>query len=103
MLTTTRHLSLLTKRSPLSRYSYRSLWSALIAVCAVVFVLAGCGSSGGSAKTGTMVSKGGNIVVGLASDPSTLDPLTSTSLYNSDVMTNIYDSLLKYDTLNNIQ
>lgn len=42
-------------------------------------------------------------MVGLASDPSTLDPLTSTSLYNTDVMANMYDTLLKYDTQNNIQ
>jgi peptide/nickel transport system substrate-binding protein len=103
MLITTRHLSLLARRSPLSRYSNRSLWSALITMCAVVFVLAGCGSSGGSANSGTTASKGGNIVVGLASDPKTLDPLTSTSLYNSDVMANTYDTLLQYDTQNNIQ
>src|SRR6266700_3051959 len=42
-------------------------------------------------------AKGGNIVVGLISDPQTLDPLTSATLYDIDVMGNIYDTLFKYD------
>jgi peptide/nickel transport system substrate-binding protein len=102
MLTTIRHLFLHAKHSPCSRYSFRALCSALITVCAVAFVLAGCGS-GGSASTGTTASKGGNIVVGIVSDPKTLDPLTSTSLYDADVMANMYDTLLKYDPQNTIQ
>jgi peptide/nickel transport system substrate-binding protein len=102
MLTTTRHLFLYAKHSPRSRYSFRALCSAFITVCAVAFVLASCGS-GGSASTSTTASKGGNIVVGMLSDPKTLDPLTSTSLYDADVMANMYDTLLKYDPHNTIQ
>jgi peptide/nickel transport system substrate-binding protein len=63
-----------------------------------MLLLSACGSGSSSNTTSTTPKKGGDITVGLFADPITLDPLTSTSLYASDVMTNLYDSLFRYNT-----
>ncbi|HEU5369542.1 MAG TPA: ABC transporter substrate-binding protein, partial [Ktedonobacterales bacterium] len=73
-------------------------WSAL-PVFFIVFamLLSACGQ--GSAPT----TKGGNLKVGLAADLSTLDPLTSSSFYDRQVMLNLYDTLVRVDAHNNVQ
>jgi peptide/nickel transport system substrate-binding protein len=66
-----------------------------------VTILSACG--GGSTTTTTTSSKyGGNIKVGLDADVTTLDPLLSSSLYDRQVMLNIYDTLVKLDPNNSI-
>jgi peptide/nickel transport system substrate-binding protein len=89
-------------RSNIVRHSsaFRPLWYSL-AICLIcMLVLSACG---GSSTTTPTSKKGGNITVGLFADPITLDPLMSTSLYSSDVMSNIYDSLFKYNTKSQAQ
>ncbi len=69
----------------------------VISIC-LVPILAACGGT-----TSTPPSKyGGNIKVGLDADVTTLDPLQSTSLYDRQVMLNIYDTLVRLDASNNI-
>ncbi len=58
-------------------------------------IFAACGN--GTPTNSSSSAKGGNIVVGLISDPQTLDPLTSATLYDTDVMGNMYDTLFRYD------
>jgi peptide/nickel transport system substrate-binding protein len=73
-------------------------WSALpVLFILLAFFLPACSSG----NTGT--TKGGNLKVGLAADLSTLDPLQSTSLYDRQVMLNIYDTLVRVDAHNNVQ
>src|SRR5690242_4678662 len=74
-----------------------------IAICCI-FLLSACGGSATSPTTGdTAPKKGGTLSVGLIAEPTTMDPLTSVSLYDTDVMVNMYDTLLKYDEKNVIQ
>lgn len=71
----------------------------VISLC-LVTILSACG--GGSTTTTTPSKYGGNIKVGLDADVTTLDPLLSTSLYDRQVMLNIYDTLVRLDASNNI-
>src|SRR5438445_8972746 len=70
---------------------------------ACTFILAACGGGSPSNTTSNQPKKGGNISVGLIAEPTVLDPLTSVTLYDTDIMANMYDTLLKYDTHNAIQ
>jgi peptide/nickel transport system substrate-binding protein len=73
-------------------------WSTLpVFLILFVFLVSACGQ--GSTPT----SKGGNLKVGLAADPSTLDPLASSSFYDRQVMLNIYDTLVRVDAQNTVQ
>ncbi|MDQ2716439.1 MAG: ABC transporter substrate-binding protein, partial [Chloroflexota bacterium] len=67
----------------------------ILFLCAIA--LAACG---GGPTTSNTTAKGGSISVGLVSDPQTLDPLKSVTLYDTDVMANMYDSLFRYDAQN---
>jgi peptide/nickel transport system substrate-binding protein len=60
-------------------------------------LLSACGQ--GSAPS----TKGGDLKVGLAADLSTLDPLTSSSFYDRQVMLNLYDTLVRVDAHNSVQ
>jgi len=69
-----------------------------VVIFSLVIILAACGGS-----TTTPSSKyGGNIKVGLDADVTTLDPLQSSSLYDRQVMLNIYDTLVRLDANNTI-
>ena len=65
----------------------------------LLIVLAACG---GSAPTTPQSKVGGTLNVGLVSDPVTLDPLQSSSLYDRQIMLNIYDTLVRVDQNNKI-
>ncbi|HLZ56378.1 MAG TPA: ABC transporter substrate-binding protein [Ktedonosporobacter sp.] len=78
-----------------------SVFVALFLVC--VFVLAACGGTSSPTPSGTSTKKGGNLKVGLIAEPTVLDPLTSVSLYDMDIMANTNDTLFKYDINNVIQ
>lgn len=78
---------------------FRSL--AMISI-ACIFMLTACGSSP-SKPGGPQSKKGGNLNVGLIAEPTVLDPLTSVTLYDNDIMANMYDTLLKYDSQNVIR
>src|SRR5579883_3459304 len=83
----------------------RKVWAPFIAILlACMFILAACGgqTAPGSGQS-TGVKRGGTIVEGLSAEPASMDPLTSASLYDADVMANMYDSLLMYDTNCKIQ
>ena len=78
---------------------HKAVWSILpVFFILLVFLLSACSS--GNTKT---VTKGGDLKVGLAADLSTLDPLTSTSFYDRQVMLNIYDTLVRVDAKNDVQ
>ncbi|HEX6477311.1 MAG TPA: ABC transporter substrate-binding protein [Ktedonobacteraceae bacterium] len=74
------------------------LFFPLVFILCLATILAACGGS-----TTTTTSKyGGNIKVGLDADVTTLDPLQSSSLYDRQVMLNIYDTLVRLDANNTI-
>jgi peptide/nickel transport system substrate-binding protein len=74
------------------------LFFPLVVFLCLATVLAACGSG-----TTTTTSKyGGNLKVGLDADVTTLDPLQSTSLYDRQVMLNIYDTLVRLEANNTI-
>lgn len=82
----------------------RKVWAPFIAIfLACMFILAACGGQTAPGNQSTGVKKGGTIVEGLQAEPASMDPLTSASLYDADVMANMYDSLLMYDTNSKIQ
>ncbi len=86
--------------------SRRKVWAPFIAIfLACIFILAACGgqTAPGSGSQTTGPKRGGTIVEGLAAEPASMDPLTSASLYDADVMANMYDTLLMYDTNSKIQ
>ncbi|MBO0782848.1 MAG: ABC transporter substrate-binding protein, partial [Ktedonobacteraceae bacterium] len=68
-----------------------------------VLVLSACASSGPSTPSSTTPKKGGTLNVGLIAEPTTLEPLKSVTLYDTDIMANIYDTLFKYDSQLKIQ
>jgi peptide/nickel transport system substrate-binding protein len=68
----------------------------------LVTVLAACGGGSTTTTTTTSPKFGGNIKVGLDADVTTLDPLQSSSLYDRQVMLNIYDTLVRLDAHNSI-
>lgn len=91
------------KYHPLARsVRCQKLFFQLVAIFCFVTVLAACGSSGNTPTTSSSSKYGGNIKVGLDADVTTLDPLQSTSLYDRQVMMNIYDTLVRLDANNTI-
>lgn len=89
------------KHHPLVRCARTlKLCSFLVISLCFVIILAACGS--GTTPTTTTSKYGGNIKVGLDADVTTLDPLKSTSLYDRQVMLNIYDTLVRLDANNAI-
>ncbi len=73
-------------------------WSTLpIFLILFVLLFSACGSSSPT------TTKGGKLNVGLSADPSTLDPLKSSSLYDRQIMLNIYDTLVRVDAQNTVQ
>src|SRR5260370_32585872 len=76
------------------------LWLSLL--CALLVVLAGCGSSNGPQTSNGPVT-GGTLNVGLTSDVVTLDPLKSSALVDRQVMLNVYDTLVRVDAQNTVQ
>lgn len=73
--------------------AYTPLFAFSLLAILLVMVLAACGGST-STTTTTKSKTGGKISVGLAADITTLDPLLSSSLYDRQVMLNIYDTLV---------
>jgi len=93
-------IELHTRSDSHSRYSSpsRPLWMSFFAVGVVCLLfLSACGSGNTSGTTQKATGKGGNLAVGLIAEPTTLDPLKSASLYDSDIMYNIYDTLFRYN------
>jgi peptide/nickel transport system substrate-binding protein len=93
--------------SPVSgRFGLRRKHTALgvlVSALTLALVLAGCGSSNSTTSQQSNKPKsGGTLTVGLQADVTTLDPLKSTSLYDREVMYNIYDRLVDVDAKNNI-
>ncbi len=74
--------------------------SLVIISITLVATLAACGGS--AAPSSTSSKYGGNIKVGLDADVTTLDPLKSSSLYDRQVMLNIYDTLVRLNANNSI-
>ncbi len=73
---------------------------SLVVILCLVTILTACG---GGTTTTTSSKYGGNIKVGLDADVTTLDPLQSTSLYDRQVMLNIYDTLVRLGANNTIE
>src|SRR5579863_2493755 len=88
------------KHHPFARYvrTQKLFFSFVLIVC-LVTILSACG---GSSPTTTTSKFGGNIKVGLDADVTTLDPILSSSLYDRQVMLNIYDTLVRLDASNSI-
>ncbi len=82
-----------------------SLGQVLIGAMSIItLLLAACGStSSPTSNSGGTPKMGGTLNVGLNADITTLDPLTSSSLYDRQVMLNIYDTLVSSDAQNNIK
>jgi len=81
-----------------------SIWSTLVAMSvACILLLSACGGPNASQPTNNQAKKGGNLKVGLIAEPTVLDPLTSVSLYDSDITANIYDPLFRYDANGQLQ
>ncbi|MGH2480182.1 MAG: ABC transporter substrate-binding protein, partial [Ktedonobacteraceae bacterium] len=79
---------------------FRTL-ATLSIVC--LFVLTACGGTNGTQQTGNQIKRGGQLHVGLIAEPTVLDPLTSVTLYDADIMENMYDTLFRYDDKNQLQ
>lgn len=85
-----------------SRHRTSGTCTVIFLVC--LFILSACGGNNASPNTtSNQPKKGGNLSVGLIAEPTILDPLTSVSAYDADIMVNIYDTLFKYDLHNTIQ
>jgi peptide/nickel transport system substrate-binding protein len=84
-----------------SRYSIPGVCALIFLTC--LFILSACGSSSSPSTTNNQPKKGGNLAVGLIAEPTVLDPLTSVTLYDTDIMANMYDTLFKYNLQNTIQ
>lgn len=79
-----------------------------ISACAIIFLaclllLSACGGNSSPNTSSNAPKKGGNLSVGLIAEPTVLDPLTSVTLYDTDIMANMYDTLFMYDIHNTIQ
>ena len=81
-------------------HTQKAFISLVIISITLVAALAACG--GASPTTSTSSKYGGNIKVGLDADVTTLDPTLSTSLYDRQVMLNIYDTLVALNAQNKI-
>jgi peptide/nickel transport system substrate-binding protein len=66
----------------------------------LALALAGCGSTTTTSTQSGKPNSGGALNVGLNADVTTLDPLLSSSLYDREVMYNIYDRLVDVDAKN---
>ncbi len=90
-------------RSP-HLFRKKSVWYAFaVTSIACILLLTACGGPNATQQTGSKIKKGGTLKVGLIAEPTVLDPLTSVSLYDSDITSNIYDSLFRYDPQGQIQ
>ncbi len=68
-----------------------------------LFLVAGCSSSNKSSNTGSSgdsdkAQSGGELKIGLSSNIATLDPISYTAVYESNVMRSIYDTLVTYNS-----
>lgn len=82
---------------------HRTLSMCAVLLLACLFILSACGGNSSPNTTSNQPKKGGNLSVGLIAEPTVLDPLTSVTLYDNDIMANMYDTLFKYDVHNTIQ
>ncbi|GAB2932115.1 ABC transporter substrate-binding protein [Streptomyces mayteni] len=73
----------------------RSTLATLSGATALSLVLAGCSDSGSSEGTGPA---GGDLVIGVTSDPDTLFPWKATQFQAVNVLENIYGSLTELDS-----
>jgi peptide/nickel transport system substrate-binding protein len=81
----------------------RAATTILLALATTLaLALAACGSGSASGPQSSKPKTGGTLNVGLATDVTTLDPLLSSSLYDREVMYNIYDRLVDVDAKNNV-
>lgn len=93
----------------LDRQLPRRLWkngvfrtvTVLSFVC--LFLLTACGGPATPQQTGSQAKRGGTLRVGLIAEPTVLDPLTSVTLYDNDIMANMYDALFRLDAKNQLQ
>ncbi|MGX7196826.1 ABC transporter substrate-binding protein [Enterococcus olivae] len=63
-------------------------------------LLAACGSSGGSTDSGEGASgdtSGGELRIALSSGIATLDPISYTAVYESNIMRSVFDTLVTYN------
>ena len=63
--------------------------TAAVLAIACLFLLASCGTSSTTQQPGVKIKRGGTLNVGLIAEPSVLDPLTSVTLYDGDIMVNM--------------
>ncbi|MGW4248212.1 ABC transporter substrate-binding protein, partial [Nocardia sp. NPDC004722] len=88
--------------------------SKLMGLTAAAVVLAACASPHESTRSGThaddfgtpvgtqSVKSGGDLVMGLSSEPDRLDPTTSSSLFTRYVMSSICEKLYDNDSAGNL-
>ena len=81
-------------------------WLFVIAL-AMSMILAACGSGGSDTKdkdsgTGKETVEGGDLIIAVLSDASSLDPTGSNDVPSSIVQANIFETLVKRDDDNNI-
>ena len=81
-------------------------WLFVIAL-AMSMILAACGSGGSDTKdkdsgTGKETVEGGDLIIAVLSDASSLDPAGSNDVPSSIVQANIFETLVKRDDDNNI-
>lgn len=93
----------------IGRYKRSPLFVTLAIVSSLAMVLAACGGTGGGPSTSpgsqdpTASKYGGDLSVGITADVTTLDPAKSSSLYDRQVMLNLYDTLVRIDAQNTVQ
>ncbi|MFD1936893.1 MULTISPECIES: ABC transporter substrate-binding protein [Nonomuraea] len=76
----------------------RGAFSAIGAAAALSIALTSCSSSPGPAtSTGAAGAAGGNLVIGVTTDPDTLFPWKATQFQAVNVLTNIYGTLTEFD------
>lgn len=68
--------------------------SLVVGGLALTLLFAGCSKGGGSTGTG---EAGGNLVVGMTSDPDTLFPWKATQFQAVNVLQNVYGTLTEFD------
>ncbi len=73
----------------------KNLVKSLLLGC-LIFVLAACGGKS-SDKTTTKSSDGGELRIALSSSIATLDPISYTAVYESNIMRSIFDTLVTYN------
>lgn len=87
------------------------LWSFSVMIFLLIFSLAACAGGGDSSSAGAgngekkddqKTVEGGDLVLAVLSDASTLDPANATDVPSNNLLINIYDTLLNRDEENNI-